>query len=149
YDFLARAAVSVRDELSAGLGAGSSVDSLIADPAANATPWTANDLKARLLGKRHDLIFLNAHFTQSDALAADYSTRLQSSDLLGADLTNAIVWSGGCHTGYNTVDQDSITGVTSAYDFAEVLASKGATLISGTGYQYGDTDFIEYSQRLY
>ena len=26
---------------------------------------------------------------------------------------------------------------------------KGATFVGGTGYQYGDTDFIEYSERLY
>ncbi len=29
------------------------------------------------------------------------------------------------------------------------MADKGAILIAGTGYQYGDTDFVEYSERLY
>ena len=34
-------------------------------------------------------------------------------------------------------------------DWPQAFASKGATLIAGTGYQYGDTDFVEYSERLY
>ena len=34
-------------------------------------------------------------------------------------------------------------------DWAQAFAQKRATLIAGTGYQYGDTDFIEYSERLY
>ena len=33
-------------------------------------------------------------------------------------------------------------------DWAQAFA-KRATLIAGTGYQYGDTDFLEYSERLY
>jgi len=31
----------------------------------------------------------------------------------------------------------------------QVFAEKGATFIGGTGYQYGDTDFIAYSEQLY
>ena len=34
-------------------------------------------------------------------------------------------------------------------DWAQAFARKQATLVAGTGYQYGDTDFIEYSERLY
>ncbi len=26
---------------------------------------------------------------------------------------------------------------------------QGATLVAGTGYQYGDTEFLEFSERLY
>ena len=29
------------------------------------------------------------------------------------------------------------------------MAQQHAVLIGGTGYQYGDTDFLEYSERLY
>ena len=42
-----------------------------------------------------------------------------------------------------------MTGVTLTLDWAQAFAQKRATLIAGTGYQYGDTDFIEYSERLY
>ena len=44
---------------------------------------------------------------------------------------------------------DQIKGVTEPLDWAQAFAQKGATLIAGTGYQYGDTDFLEYSERLY
>ena len=65
------------------------------------------------------------------------------------DFTNSIVFSAGCHSGYNIVDRDAITGATFTLDWAQAFAQKRATLIAGTGYQYGDTDFIEYSERLY
>ena len=39
--------------------------------------------------------------------------------------------------------------VTQTLDWAQAFARKRATLIAGTGYQYGDTDFLEYSERLY
>ena len=59
------------------------------------------------------------------------------------------MFSAGCHSGYNIVDGDGIPGVTVGLDWPEAFAQKGATLIAGTGYQYGDTDFLEYSERIY
>ena len=59
------------------------------------------------------------------------------------------MFSAGCHSGYNLVDGDAIPGVTLPLDWAQAFARKKATLIAGTGYQYGDTDFLEYSERLY
>ena len=59
------------------------------------------------------------------------------------------MFSAGCHAGYNIVDADAIAGVTLPLDWAQAFARKRATLIAGTGYQYGDTDFLEYSERLY
>jgi hypothetical protein len=64
-------------------------------------------------------------------------------------MTNAIFYSAGCHSGYNIVDAHDVPGITLEPDWAQAFARKGATLIAGTGYQYGDTDFIEYSERLY
>ena len=40
-------------------------------------------------------------------------------------------------------------GVTQTLDWAQAFARKKATLVAGTGYQYGDTDFLEYNERLY
>ena len=40
-------------------------------------------------------------------------------------------------------------GITKQPDWAQAFAKMGATCIAGTGYQYGDTEFIEYSERLY
>jgi CSLREA domain-containing protein len=152
YDFLADDAYAVQNELQAGSGLQS--DILIAprnlspsDPAA----WTADQLSASLLSTRHDLVFLAGHFSANTALAADYTSRLFTTDLISSpvDLTNAIIFSAGCHAGYSIVDSAAVPNVTLQPDWAEAFALKKATLIAGTGYQYGDTDFIKYSERIY
>src|ERR1051326_6071228 len=74
------------------------------------------------------------------------STELADSTV---DLKNAILFSPGCHSGYNTVDADGIPFVTLQPDWAQTCARKQITLLAGTGYQYGDTDFIEYSEKIY
>ena len=77
YDFLEDAALSVRDEFTAGMGAAGVVDSLIADQALSPldpASWTADDLAALLLKNRYDLAFLAGHFSANSALAADYAT---------------------------------------------------------------------------
>jgi hypothetical protein len=152
YDFLEDAANAVRAELAAGTGA---------TPATLITPngkspqdpasWTATQLATQLLGSRHDVNFLAGHFSANSALAADFQTSLLTTDLAASpvDLRSAIVFSAGCHSGYNLVDGDAITGVTLPLDWAQAFAQKRSILIAGTGYQYGDTDFLEYSERLY
>jgi hypothetical protein len=154
YDFLADAADAVKSELSAGLGTTAAVDALIqpntrspTDP----TAWTATQLRTALLGSRHDVTFLAGHFSQSSALAADFTTRVTTTELLASnvDIRNSIIFSAGCHSGYNTVDPHAVPAVTVEPDWAQAFARKGAAFIGGTGYQYGDTDFIEYSERLY
>ena len=152
YDFLADAARAVQTDLSAGTG--SLGDVLIApnnispqDPAA----WNATAMKSALLGSRHDLIFMAGHFSANSALAADFSTSVLTTDLAASsvDLTNSIVFSAGCHSGYNIVDGDGVPGLTLGLDWTQAFAQKRATLIAGTGYQYGDTDFLMYSERIY
>jgi hypothetical protein len=161
YDFLADAAGAIASELGAGLDSPSAVTSLVSpqevSPAdREGTPpleaaWPSSMLRDLLLGARHDLIFLAGHFTAQGALAADYETRLWASELLdpSVDLENALVYSAGCHSGYNVLNQHGVPYVTVEPDWAQAFAQAGATFIGGTGYQYGDTDFLEYSERLY
>ena len=114
--------------------------------------WTADAARRRSSSaRRHDVVFLAGHFSANSALAADFTTSLLTTDLAASttDFTNAIVFSAGCHSGYNIVDADAIPGVTQPLDWAQAFAQKKATLIAGTGYQYGDTDFLEYSERIY
>ncbi len=151
YDFLADDADAVAGQLSGSLGT-SSVNTLIAaKDLAPAESWTADQLRQNFLGSRHDINFLAGHFSATSALAADYQTRMTSEEVLNSstDLTNSLVYSAGCHSGYNIVNADDVPGVTQEPDWPQVFAAKGATFIGGTGYQYGDTDFIEYSERLY
>ena len=158
YDFLEDAATGVKEELDAGTGLGS-VSGVVSDvlitpngkSPQDPASWKAADLRAKLFGSRHDVIFLAGHFSANSALAADFSTSVLTTELAAAtnDFTNTIVFSAGCHSGYNLVDADAIAGVTLPLDWAQAFARKRATLIAGTGYQYGDTDFLEYSERLY
>ena len=153
YDFLEDAANAVADELSAGINSPS--DELITP--ATISPqdprsWSADNLLDLLNGNPYDLIFLAGHFSASSALAADYSTRLLTSDITAMSpdqWQNVLVFSAGCHSGYNIVNEHGVPFVTREPDWAQTFNSLGATLIGGTGYQYGDTDIIEYSERLY
>ncbi len=170
YDFLADVAYAVDEEFTAGLPPGATVNTLITpghispqdtdDPTIGQSvpddpddpfAWTADNLSDAFLVDRHDLVFLAGHFSAVSALAADYSTGLLTTDLTASpvDLKNSIVFSAGCHSGYNIVDEHSIPFVTFTPDWPRAFAQKGATFLGGTGYQYGDTDFIEYSERLY
>ena len=119
--------------------------------AADARPGPPSQLRTQLLGRRHDLIFLAGHFSANNALAADYSSTINATELAASNvnLANSIVFSAGCHAGYTIVNDDGVPSVTQTLDWVQAFASRRATLIAGTGYQYGDTDFLEYSERLY
>jgi hypothetical protein len=152
YDFLQDAADAVVYELGQG---GAVPDTLITPNGKSpedVASWTAADLRARLFyGPRYGAIFLAGHFSANSMLSADFESSILTSELVAspADLVNTIVFSAGCHSGYNLIDGDGIDGVTMKLDWAQAFAQKKATLIAGTGYQYGDTDFLEYSERIY
>ena len=161
YDFLADAANTVADDLVSGMGNASAVNRDLIAPN-NISPldsraWTADALRAKLFGSRtatpvrNDLVFLAGHFSANSALAADFATSVLSTELGDAanDFTNTVVFSAGCHSGYNIVDGDAVPGITATVDWAQAFARRKATLIAGTGYQYGDTDFVDYSERIY
>ena len=158
YDFLTDGATAVQENFDEGLG-GSGADSLITDqdvdPSDIGPPplqsWNADQLRSALLGERHDLVYLAGHFSANNLLAADYTSTMNATELTASnvDLTNAIVFSAGCHSGYTIVDGHAVPNVTQTLDWIQAFAQKRATVIAGTGYQYGDTDFLEYSERLY
>jgi uncharacterized repeat protein (TIGR01451 family) len=150
YDFLADDAQAVSNELAIGVGA--VPETLICpNTTAPGSCWTADDLRQRLFAQRHDLIFLAGHFSASEALAADFSSHLFASELAASttDFKNTLLFSVGCHSGYNIVDTDAIPFVTLQPDWMQACARKQVTVVAGTGYQYGDSDFVEYSERLY
>ncbi len=152
YDFFADAATAIAGQLT--LGTTHPTDTLIQSsgpPTVAGGAWTADQLRAKLLGSRHDMIFLGAHFSAFSAEAADFSTHLLATEVANStlDWSNVVVFSEGCHSGYNTVDRDAIPIPLVEPDFPQAFAQQHATVIAGSGYQYGDTDFIEYGERLY
>jgi len=153
YDFLEDAAQAIRTELVAGTS-GARNEALIADN--NISPddprsWNANALRNVFLTEGEDIIYLAGHFNAFSALAADFKTSMLSTELIASnvDLANSLVFSNGCHSGYNVVNGEIKQGVALPLDWAQAFARKGATFIGGTGYQYGDTEFIEFGERLY
>src|SRR5438477_9536157 len=102
YDFLAPAAVAISADFKLGIGTDLDTlhEALIApqglSPQADPTStlnWTAVDLRNKLLGTRHDLIFLAGHYSANSALAADWSTMLSAQEVAASeiDLSNTII----------------------------------------------------------
>ncbi|MGA8847826.1 MAG: Ig-like domain-containing protein [Nocardioides sp.] len=167
YDFLTDGADEVSSSFAAGLGNQGTVTDLITN--GDVSPdlrteggqptrdrsWTAPDLRKVFLenpvGQEPDLVYLAGHFSANSALAADYETSLLATEVRdsSADLTDTLVISAGCHSGFNIIDKHAVPGLTERLDWPQALVGKGAVLVGGTGYQYGDTDFVEYSERLY
>jgi CSLREA domain-containing protein len=158
YDFVADAATTVNSELRAGLnqpGCTTCVEpstliqpqgKLPSDPSA----WSADALRARLLQQRNDLVFFNGHFDAGALLAADYNSALYASEITGApaSFANTLLFSLGCHSGYNIPPPDGISGISPEPDWSLAFARRGATYVAATGYAYGDTDLTDYGERL-
>ncbi|NWJ45281.1 MAG: Ig-like domain repeat protein [Chloroflexi bacterium] len=154
YDFATDTANLVKSDLTAAMtqpncGTATTapcpvVDSLISDT------WSANDLRAKFINTQHDFIFLGGHFSAGGTEAADKSV-LMAAELLNSstDQSNSLLLSIGCHSGYNIPLNGFINNYSPDPDWAKAFARKGMTSVIGTGYQYGDTDVIAYSEKLY
>ena len=157
YDFMKDTAEAISDVLS-GSGAypssvpGLTVQELIGDS------WTADDMRGILYNTSADptVAYFGGHYSANRGVAADYESEFYPADVINSpqDFANNVFFGNGCHMGYNIVDQDNDYDqnnvlITEQPDWAQAFASRGATLIAGTGYQYGDTDFIEYNEQIY
>jgi CSLREA domain-containing protein len=145
YDFLADGAQATANVLAGQPG--TTVNSLI-----NET-WTKADLKAGLIGGNPDIASISGHFDHNRALPAlgnstgDQSDLFTTSDVAGAgNLTNALVLSIGCHSGLSVPDVE--LALNNRVDWAQTFSHEGATYIGNSGYGYGDSDLVAYSERL-
>ena len=122
------------------------------DTATRASPGRRASCSTALLGSRHDLIYLGGHFSANNTLAADFSTTLDSTDLRRVDrqpdeldrLQRGLPLRLHHRQRRRGAERDAAARLD-----ARRSPSSGATLIAGTGYQYGDTDFLAYSEKLY
>jgi hypothetical protein len=104
-----------------------------------------------LLAAPYDLISLNGHFSHQLLVAGDNVTYITRTAIVSAtaDYQNDLVYSIGCQSGLNVPDEDALAGETAlALDFAQAFAGRGAAYIANTGYGYGDSDSIGYSESL-
>ena len=94
------------------------------DPPAARGPLTA--CATRAVGSDHDIIYLAGHFSANNLLAADYSTTMNATEVAASslDLSNALVVSAGCHSGYTIVDGDGVPNVTQSLDWMQAFAQQ-------------------------
>lgn len=148
YDFLTDGSEAVAD----GLRDVTAVDdSLINDT------WTAAQLDAKLTQPTDapDISSINAHFDHYQLLPAAGETNPNEPLYTTADvatrpdqLTGRILFSMGCHSGTNA--SDFYMGATggSALDWPQVFAQQRAIWVANTGFGYGDTAAVAYSEKL-
>src|SRR4029079_5516753 len=63
--------------------------------------------------------------------------------------STSLVYSIGCHSGLNVINSD-IAGAMQqfGYDFPSAALKQGGNWIGNTGFGYGDSDLIAYSEKL-
>ena len=144
YDFVADGARATAAELRAQ---GATVNEL------DSETWTRADLRAGLIGGNPDIASLSGHFDHNRALPAlgnstgDESDTFTTSDVTGAgNLARALVFSIGCHSGLSVPDVE--LALTDKTDWAQVFSAEGAAYLANTGYGYGDSDLVAFSERL-
>jgi hypothetical protein len=153
YDFVGDAAESVKTEVNAGTA--STADTLIQAPGqapTAASAWTAAQLRTKLLAGNHDVVMMSGHFSAGNLLAADYKTTMSAAEIQASttDLRNMIVLALGCHGGFSIPSSDLLAGASPDPDWAKAFLRKGAAgYVAATGYAYGDTELVEYGERLF
>ena len=152
YSFLADLAVDLQAELDLG----GLVTQPLIEPGdlgpTNAAAWSADQLRAKLTtatSPHFAIAAVNAHFSANEAQAAD-NTLMGSTEIAAITdhrFENVLFLSNGCHSGYTIVNGDAVA-LTQPLDFSQALARQGATFVGSTGFAYGDTDFVMFTERL-
>jgi hypothetical protein len=143
YDFN----LDLADYISQQLGTrGVTVDSTL-----QSNTWSSADWRNAVLGtQRFGILSLQGHFSATRLVPADNGQRVLSTEISGltdSRFLRTLVLSIGCHSGYNIADADAGLG-TQPLSFPEAFLSQGATLVGGTGYQYGETVLMKNTEAL-
>jgi hypothetical protein len=151
YDFLSDGAAAVKDGLAPRVPTQAE---LINDT------WARPDLNSQLFpaaGTSPAVASINAHFSHNEALPASGNTTGDTSDLFTTNdvadpahadkLARRIILSMGCHAGTNVPDV-YVGASPRKLDWAQAFAQQGAVFVSNTGFGYGDTELVAYSEKL-
>ena len=142
YDFLKDEATAVNDTL-AQYGIANRT-TLINDT------WSASDFRAAFFGRAtaRGLNSLNSHFNHNSFFPNSggnvFADEVASDS---TDYSGALIFSVGCHSGLNVPDRGPGTAQQDT-DWAQAFARRGATYLGNTGFGYGDSDLIAYSEKL-
>ena len=116
--------------------------------------WNTANLTNAFVTADPDVASVNAHFDHNRALPADQNAIGTQTDLftttdLPSDdrFANGLFFSMGCHGGLSVSDIE--LGVSAdSVDWAQAFSGRGAQWIANTGFGYGDTELVAYSERL-
>ncbi|MGH2524545.1 MAG: C25 family cysteine peptidase, partial [Anaerolineales bacterium] len=105
--------------------------------------WTAADFRSYFFPVTRDLNSLNSHFEHHrffpNGAEYVYATEVASS------FSGSVIFTVGCHSGLNVPDADQ-PDPTQATDWAQAFLREQGTFIGNTGYGYGDSDLVAYSE---
>lgn len=117
--------------------------------------WTSADARAAIDREEPGYRAVNAHYNHVGALPADAFATGRADILYSTDVdppAGSILFTVGCHAGLNLPDiavamptpeeQAQLT------DWAQAVTRRAALFTGNTGYGYGDTDVVGYSERL-
>ncbi|HEY8171573.1 MAG TPA: hypothetical protein VIH21_00675, partial [Dehalococcoidia bacterium] len=158
YDFLADGAEKVGDELDARPGA--SPTTRLIDETWDRTAL----LNAMFSGTTPGVISPNAHYDHFELLPAAGNTSPSTADLVttadigtpplaAGKLNKRLIFTMGCHSGLNVPDvivsAPTPSQAASLNDWAQAYSKAGVSAYVGnSGYGYGDTLSVAYSERL-
>jgi hypothetical protein len=149
YDFLADGSNQIAATETAQRGA-ANTKTLIDDPlAASPLPlWSAASLNTALGTSPASVLSLNAHYDHYRLLPSDGGALFASSQMAAKSLAGRFVFTMGCHAGLSV--SDIVVGAADSrrLDWAQVYGAGGALYAAGTGYGYGDTTGVAYSEKL-
>ncbi len=141
YDFLKDAATGIADKLDA---ANPGTQRVINDD------FDSTELKASFNRAGAGVTSINAHFSHTGAISAaadrgdDYNDIVKVSDVTLSP--GRLLLTIGCHAGLN--DPDSALASGAVQDWTQSAAQDRAVMIANTGFGYGDTDVVAYSESL-
>ena len=161
YDFLSDGSALIANELEASPLGAANVDRELAEGVTDdGRKWDKNDATAKLLEQgTQALVSLNAHFDHYRALpalgdkvpnfndnviATAVETAVENSPIVGS-LNQSLIFSMGCHSGLSVSD---ITIGRTNQDWAQTLGRQGSLYIGNTGFGYGDTETVAYTEHL-
>jgi hypothetical protein len=149
YDFLADGATAVTANLNSNFPGAVVLNTFGAHPAIGET-WSATDIKASFLqaGTPAAIASVNGHYNHYELEAGD-GTLASSADAT-AGFASRILFTVGCHGGFNIPNGTTVAGSGPFLDWPELYATKQvAAYIGNTGFGYGDSASIALSERLY
>jgi hypothetical protein len=108
--------------------------------------WTAVDFSNTLFTQpvAPGLISLNSHFEHHRFFPNGPQDVFATEIIAATDYEGSLIFSVGCHSGLNVTDLMAVE----PRDWPQAFNDQNATFLGNTGYGYGDSDLVAYSELL-